>query len=270
MRGGKLRTMWPFVLAVFPILCGVPLLWGQAAPAGERDPQAISILARSHAAMGGSAAAAISDIHISGRTLVQRPQGDEVSGTVTFDFAAPDKSRVVIDAGGEVSTHVVNGKSAVATAKGRSRRLPLQTMIHKRPEELPVLSEVSNWNDPSFHVSYVGLESLDGRPVHHVKVQQPPRGTTRIHQDLSNLSAVDLYIDSESYLLLKRSRVVPGIQDYRQTLQVEETYADYRPAGKLLVPYSISFYIRGQKIMTVTIDSVAINSGLNAAEFEVQ
>ncbi len=241
-----------------------------AQPPPQRDPQAVDILEKSFLAMGGPRSQAISDITIMGRTITQRAT-DQIQGAVTVKLAGRGKSRIDIQTGSETTSYVANGNEVAEVTGGKSQRLPYHTTINKHSSHLPVFSEIADRNDLSYRLFYKGVETINGKSTHHIRIEKefPGRPPDKA-KILGDLSAADLFIDTTSYLLVKRARQVPSVGDAKDTIVVEYYYSDYRAIAGIAVPHLISFYGRGQKISEINITSVAVDTGINALEFEVQ
>ncbi len=255
-------------LLFVPILLFSPVLAAQSPP--RRDAQALAILTRAYAAMRGPAVQTISDLTISGRITAQRAQ-DSAQGTLVFKLIARNVHRVDVQIPGLVFSQIVNGRRASRTENGKTKRLPYHAILDSCPDLFPVLSEIADLNNPVFQLVYLGTETLNGRAVEHIRVEKFFTDETPANGKLlSAIDGADLFIDQTNFLLLKRSRRVPSIENLKSTVLVEQVFSNYQLFGGVLVPQTVTTYVRGQKISDIAVTSVALNTGLSPTEFEVQ
>ena len=240
----------------------------QAPP--QRDPEAAAILRESCLAMGGPVASGISDMTLLGN-VTEYGDSKVSQGAFSFKLNGPEKNRTDFTLDGRVVASVINGTKGAEHRGTEQKRLPYHAILNRRPEYVPMLTEVCEWGNPLYRAEFLGLESLDGRSVYHIRVEKefPGRKADRA-AILSELSAADLFVDSTAFLLIKRSRRVPSIANLRRTILVEQTYQDFRPISSVVIPHRVITYVRGQKASEVIITSVSFNTGLSPAEFEVR
>ena len=235
----------------------------------QRDPQGVAILQQSFVAMGGAVSRSVHTAVFSGRIAQQRGPAT-VQGTVIFKLADRDKWRMDSPFGAETQTHVVNGTKGREVRDGQSRGLPYHTVLNHHMKFVPVFSELAEYANLSYTISYLGLEVLAGHNVHHIRIARVfpgrPQSTATM---LSQLSAVDLFVDASSLLVVKRSQQVSSSIDSHTRVLVEQLYSDYRSADGILFPQSISVLVRGQRLNDIVFTSATFNAPISPTEFEV-
>lgn len=256
------------------LLLGTILAHHLEAPASsqgsESDPKAIGIVAQAFAAMGGASLHTINDLKVLGNITVQRAIGT-VSGTAVFKQIGDSMYRVDYQLGTDIETEVVNGSRGAILRNGIPKRLPYHALLTKRFSVLPVFTELAVSNVQTYAILLQGIATLNGQPVYRIRMEKRfPLEPTDKARILSNLSAVDYLIDTDSLLVLAESREVPTSGDMQNTVSISRYYSDYRAVGPVLVPHQVSTYVRGQKAMDLAVTVVVFNSGVNPLDFEVR
>jgi hypothetical protein len=235
----------------------------QAAP--QRDPQAIALLQQTIATM---ATTAPTDSSASGSVTV-------VEGSTTLNgsiqiltlgttqtaetLTLPDGQRAVVYSNGDAKE--VTGSQSVNP--------PLQLIVTDQCPDFPlplVLSALNN-SDESFQ--YVGTETLNGGPAQHVRVwntfaSKPPL------QGLASFSTTDFWLDPSSGLPLKIAYSRRAGGGAVPAIPVAVSFSNYTNVNGVLYPFQINKSFNGTPWQTITIQSVSFNTGLTAAQFQVE
>jgi outer membrane lipoprotein-sorting protein len=257
------------LLFLFSILLCISVAAQQTSSPSARDPQAMLILHQAISSVGGTTWQGITDATLFGQVAEQRAI-DQVQGTITFQVTSAGKCRVDMSIEGESISYIVNGNRGFEVFGGKTRRLPYHSVLNHHLKYLPVFSELTQVGDPAYQVSYLGTQTLNGHAVHHIHTERMYRGQTREQAKvLSRLSATELYIDAQSFLLLKRAQVVPSAINIENSILMEQYFSDYRAIGGVLVPHTVSIYVGNQKVREITFTSVTFNTGVSPAIFEV-
>ncbi|MES2037723.1 MAG: hypothetical protein V4495_07795 [Pseudomonadota bacterium] len=128
-------------------------------------------------------------------------------------------------------------------------------------EELPAMLEESYFDGilvaaqkQGFPLKYIGIENLDGRRVHVLKVSIPATGESTI------------YLDAGSFLEIKRlqKRQIMG----RMT-ELEVYTSDYRLQDGLMMAHRFEIGTRGStQRMSIVVDAVENNPAIAASRFQ--
>jgi len=157
-------------------------------------------------------------------------------------------SRTLVN-GNVMQEQVFDGEKASVTAMGQTQELAgeqlesmkFQARMHKflRYDELGV------------SLSLEGTEAVDGNPAYKVKVTNPD-GMVRYD-----------YYDVGTGLRVKTKQTVQGPQG---EITQSQTFSDYREVQGVKFPYRID--ISGMRSMTMKVDSIQVNEGIEDQVFE--
>jgi hypothetical protein len=238
----------------------------QTAPSAlQRDPQALSILSRSFAAMGGNNVSAIHDTVLQVQVTSADPTGQRTySGTLKTlaggmlreDLNLPEGPAVLVQRGGIAQS----SQSALPAKLAGAKSLADAGITH-----IPVFSILKDWADPSLRVEYVGLEKLDAAQAYHVRVHRTPDPKIAGSEFSSQ---VEFFIDAESFLVSRLIYSMHPATNLAISEPVEVRYQDFRLFSGILVPFQVSSFVRGHLLSSYTVTSFAANQNLSDADFQ--
>jgi hypothetical protein len=130
---------------------------------------------------------------------------------------------------------------------------------------LPWLAQVLV--DSDYAVEYIGLATVEGQAAHHVRFWKVFGDRPKL-RGLAEFSRKDIWIGAQSGLPIKLAyerRTRRG----SVAIPIEVLYSDYRPVSGILYPFSIRSAHNGTPYATISIENVALNSGINEAEFQL-
>jgi hypothetical protein len=237
----------------------------QPAPvAVQRDPQAVALLQRALVAMG---AAVPTDSVATG--TVEIVEGSKTErGSIRIltrgadqtveDIQTPDSRRSVVYSRGLAS----EGGGTPA------KLLPMELAVTSQCPDFPLPLVASVLNNPEAGLQYIGLETLEGARVHHVRVWSTFASKPKL-QKLAEFSAKNIWIDVGTGLPLKIafSRHLGG--GSAPAIPVEVLFSDYRNVGGVAYPFHIAKSFNGTPWTTITIDTVGFNRGLAETDFQI-
>jgi hypothetical protein len=248
-------------------LCGV----AQTSSPAVSDPQAISLAQKSVTALTGGAP--ITDVTLNAN-VTSIIGSDNETGTGTFRAKGIAESRVDLSL-------IKGSRSEVRdTAKGipggawstngnASTAMALHNAWIDAAWFFPPLSSLSQTANPQFVFSYVGQEQHDGLPVQHIRSSQvPASGTTS--SPIPSLSAMDFYLDPNSYLPLAIGFNQHADKNIGVTVPVEIRFANYQGVTGIQVPFHFQQLLNGSLILDATVTSAAFNTGLQDSTFTLQ
>jgi hypothetical protein len=239
-------------------------------PPVVRDAQAVALLQRSYAAMGGENSTNIRSVLMIGQISEERGT-KQITGNLTFKWGGPGNFR--LDTAFDAYSHseIVSGDRGAGIEDGESRRIPHHYLVNHPFKYIPIFSEVSVWSDPNYSISYLGQEQVNGKATYHIHVEQYLPGLdTKMAALWSKLSSTELYLDAASLFLVKRSQEVPFYQDMGSTFLLEQYFSGYKVQSGVSIPLQISVYVHGQGMSEIQFNSVQLNVGVGASDFEVQ
>lgn len=260
-----MRSARPALFLSLCLLFADPLRAQTPTPTPSVDPQAVAILQQAVKAMGGSVP---SDSTANG--IVQTVAGGQTNqGTIQiltkgtaetlFQMTMPDATQTTIYSNGQANDRV--GSTVTV--------LPLELVVTSQAAEfpLPLLGALLNNADMSFQ--YVGLEALNGASVHHIKAWDSFASQPN-WQQCSSFSTRDIWVDATSLLPQRISFTRRPAHGAVAGMAVDVYFAGYQYWGGILYPSTIQKSRNGTQWATISIQSVALNTGLTDENFPVQ
>jgi hypothetical protein len=225
----------------------------------SRDPSALALIQQSLSVMGPAVSPGFGTIS---RGTVTDRNGTVTS--VTIETVGTDKTRH--DLGSDL-TSVVNGGNGFLAMKGKRGQLPVWMTRFKRPEHLPSLSLMADYLDPNLQVQYVGLENVNGKLAHHLRLSM--LSTDGIPAHLADLmSEFHVFIDSASMLVVKTRTFDFSPYSPQNRTPVETFFSDYRQQNGALVPFHLVQYLVNQKDSETTFTSISLNASVPESDFQ--
>ena len=247
------------------VLAGVLLSAAASAQPPQRDPQAIVILQRSLAAMGG---AVPSDSLATGNVVLVAGSKTETGTVRILTRGLHQTAEEILTAEGRRMVVYSQGQ-AIETEDMVIKSLQMELVVTSQCPDFPLPFLAAVLNDPDSGIQYVGLESFDGSPVHHIRFWKSFSSKPR-RQHLATFSVKDVWVDAISGLPRKLSYIRRAARGAEPGIPVEVLYSAYRSVSGLLFPYRIEKSLNGTPWATVTISSVIFNSGLTDTDFPIQ
>jgi hypothetical protein len=235
-----------------------------------QDPQAVSLAIQAYAAMTGGAS--IQDVTLTGTERRIAGSLDETE-QVTLKAMGIDNGRI---------DHPSSGRSEFRTSASAG---PIGMWVGSDGVSHPMAGQNcwtdASWFFPAFssafsfsqgvQLSYVGLETLNGASVQHIRVSKLAydKSGNRV-ASIAQWSQVDAYLDSQSLLPVDvRFNIYPD-DDTNVRIPVEIVFSDYRVVNGIHVPFHIQRYLQNGLNLDLTITSATFNSGLTSTTFQVQ
>jgi outer membrane lipoprotein-sorting protein len=263
MRSVRFVFFFVFVLAVVSATAQQTASPPVQAP--QRDTQAIAILQQAVAAMASTVP---SDSSATGTvTIVEGSTTQNGSikiltlgtGQTTETLTLPEGQRAVIYSNG----------NAMEVARNQSVNPPLQLIVTDQSVDFPlplILSALSNSDET---LQYIGVETLNGASVQHVRVWNTFASTPRL-QVLASFSARDIWLNATPGLPVKIAYSRRAGGGAVPSFPVEVSFLNYTKVNGVLYPFQINKSYNGTPWQTITIQNVVFNTGLTATQFQVQ
>ncbi len=254
---GKAATLLLFVGLILKVVAAQT----QAAP--PQDPQAISVLQQSVAAMGTTVP---SDSTATG-TITTVAGSLTENGTITILSRGTNQtSEQILTPHGSTVVYSQGQASQLAgsTPSLLSNELSLSSQSPDFP--LPLLSASLNNSDTAY--KYIGLETLNGRSAHHVQIWNSYASTPGL-QSLTSFTVRDVWLDAVSYLPQRLSYVQRAAGGSEPGISVDVFYSNYQNVVGTLYPFSILKSFNGTSSATITIQNVVLNTGLSDSNFPI-
>ena len=240
-----------------------------AAQTGVKDPQAVTLINSCLSASGGSQA-------------VAGVQDFMASGTATFNWDSQTQATAALKSRGSANQFrfdatLSNGTRSWAVSNGTGllsdidqTRTPFtyQTAYGLRSLSWPVVDFTGALSDPAATISYVGLVSSDQGQAYQIHIQETYAAGTDPAGTLSSASARDYFIDPSSFLLVE----IKNTQSYGsppQNYGESILFSSYTNVNGLMIPFSVTELVSGQRTWVVQLTSVSLNVGLTDADFQL-
>jgi hypothetical protein len=198
---------------------------------------------------------------------------DEEAGPATLEASGYLASKVALNLSGGQRLEIQNGTQADWSGPdGQLHPQAFHNSLNWAAWFFPPLAIQGVVGDPSYSVTYIGPESLAGSSVQHLRVARNVAGqaTPSTAQILLSLTTADLYLDTRSLLPVSLEFNIHPDYDELQNLPVRIEYQDYRTSAGVQVPFHIRKYLQGSLLLDITVNSLAINSGVAPGDFQIQ
>lgn len=259
------------VLALF--LLAIPILSAQQRPTAPtpppQDPQAVSVLRQSLAAIGGQTIASIQDTVVHATTTPAPDAGGE-SGTVTITTKGARLMRSDGSGGAKNATVIYNAGRETRSSGNGWLTSPSANSNHKRIEHLPALMLAYEIARGDVSTAYIGEETIATRPVHHIRLSRVSQRGDAMDAMLARVSRLDVYIDAQTFLIAKVAFPHASEIDWRISFPIEIYYDQYSTVSGIAVPFRQRYFFNGKPISELQITSVAINQGTPDSLFEAK
>jgi hypothetical protein len=187
------------------------------------------------------------------------------SGTFRALTRGADQTAEITETSERTET-VVHSRGIAANKIGTSvRNLKLELAVSSQSATFPLALLTGIATDSGYVFEYVGLESLQETTAHHIRLWRVFSDSKAKH--LEEFSAKDLWIDATTALPCKLAFVRRESAGTEPGVPVEVFFSDYRNVGGVLYPFQIRKSLNGTPWITITIESVALNTGLTDSDF---
>src|ERR1051326_2721730 len=227
----------------------------------QSDPQAVTYAMQATSALTG--ANPIMDTTLIG-TATRSVGSDQGSGPTTLYAKSQFASRIDMNLSSGNRSEIRN---SVPSPQGEwigSDGTPTQYALHNCYTDpawfFPALSSLASANNPNEILSYVGLETLNGSSVQHIRSVwsgQP-------------LSTMDFYLDATTLLPVEIDFNAHPDDNMAVNVSFQILFSDYQNVGGALVPYHVQELLSGTVLLDFTASSAALNTGLSDSLFAIQ
>ncbi|HMH06244.1 MAG TPA: hypothetical protein VK579_06135 [Terriglobales bacterium] len=255
-------------MARFALLVSLVTLFVATSPAQTTpvsDPQALSLVAKSMAAMTGG----ISIIDVTLNANVAGLIGSDIeTGTAILSAKGTGESRVDFQLNSGNRSELRNTLTGLPQGtwtgpKTASTPIAMHNLWTNACWFFPALSDLSGAN-LGVVLSYVGLESRSGVFVQHLRSNVYSISAINLTAAslVQTLSTTDFFLDASSLLPVAIGFNVHPDGDAGVDIPVEIRFSNYQSIGKAMVPMHLQKYLNGGITLDLVITSVSPNSGL--------
>ncbi|MBI3670927.1 MAG: hypothetical protein HY237_14245 [Acidobacteria bacterium] len=248
------------------VVLGLSCCVSVAAQQPQRDPQALQILYQSFVAMGGLRKAQIVDVRVEG-TLASPSAPDAVIGTFVAKARGSDISTETNRSGELRSYRVLQGFGSVRTKNG-IKPLPPYDTRGLTLDILPLFAKWAEFLQSDVVVRPPRLTAVDGRACFAIAVENKNEKDAENEATRNEHGKVEVLVDTVTGLaaaMRYRATLGPHSSD---RAYVENTFADYRDFGGVLLPTKITRSVSGNPVLIINVNSVQFNNGFADSDFK--
>jgi len=258
-------------LLSFLITCPV-LAQTAPLPTPTSDAQAVSLAQQSIAALTGGAS--ISDVTLNANVIsILGP--DSETGTATLQAKGTTESRVDLTLPTGTRSDVRSLSNGLPAGGWlRSGGTPTPYALHNCWTDaawfFPALSSLSQSANPNFIFTYVALEQHGGVSTQHIRTHQLLPSDTNNAWNVTQLSAVDYFLDPVSSLPLAADFNAHPDTDMGTNIPFEIRFADYQITNGTKVPTHIQQMVDGSLLLDISVTNTTINTNLPETLFSLE
>ena len=252
------RLFW---LAIYILFAGTHAWAQDSSP--PRDPQALAVLARSFAALGGANKPAISDLRVEG-TLALPNDPDVSIGTFVAKARGDDFSVETIQAGQSSSYKVLNGRGSFRQGN-KVRPLPQYNTHRLTLDILPLFARWTKFDTETVAIEPLQGMLLDGKKCLLIRVEESASMDPRFRNRHGSMEVV---VEADTGLVVALRYEATQGPSGGDISRIENRFRGYKNFKGLLLPTQIIRYINSQPRVVLRIQSVSINNGLTDQDFK--
>lgn len=230
-----------------------------------RDAQTVTLLTQCAAAMGSSDP--LNTFHGSAKMIPAHPN-DAQSNLVLRSQGERQMRWDRNPAGGEPETIVTRGaEGTIKQGEKESRMAPWQT-AYSRAEHFPAVVCASELERPEMEITYAGLEDVGGAAAHHITITAAAKGESKRADAARRItSEFHIFLDPQSFRIVKTKRWAfsPEAMENRSTLEIY--YSDYKQVDGVWMPFTLTYFLDGQKLHDIVFENVQVGVALSDADF---
>jgi hypothetical protein len=236
------------------------------------DPHAVALATRAVTALTGGTA--VSDVTLTGNAT-WIAGSDLETGSANLQAKGTGESRVDLNLSDGTRTEIRNDtgsypQGASVINGGDQQAWPAHNCWINASWFFPALSFLNTAADPSLIFSYIGEENRGGAKVEHLQVYRYLAAQRPASISLTQrVSTTDFYLDSSSLLPVAVTFNTHASDDAFTNIALEIDFSKYRQVGGVQVPFHIQKLVWGGLAVDITVQTVALNSGLSDGLFSI-
>lgn len=263
--------MRPASQLLFALLIGllsIPTLAQTATPSPQppvRDAQALAALQQAITAMGGTAP---TDSVAKGSITLTAGSRME-SGTFTLLTRGFQQSSEQIAATFTNQAIVYSNGLAARVDAQVSQSLPWESSVSSQSAIFPLPFLVNALSDANLNCRNFGVETTASSSFLHVQFWHGFANVPKL-QFLASSTVVDAWLDPVTYLPKRISYQRRDAGGDAPVLRIDVFFSDYKNFGGILYPMSVQESLNGTPWASITLQSIALNTGLSDSSFPVE
>lgn len=254
-----------FAILLFALISHPAIAQTQTPTPPVRDPQAVALLQRCSEAMGTLS----SSVAIEAKGQITSSSHPGESGQITIEQQGLSLMRRTTSYGDGQQVEIVNeGENRIMWNVSVLPTAPWQERYF-RPDHISALACTIDLGRPQMSISYVGLEPLNQTQVHHIRFFASGSSSGSAIGSLeSTISQFDVYLDSQSFNVVRTTRLLFAPDAVENHSDWDTFYTDYRPVNGVLMPFHIQHFLVGQQAEDIVFTSVQTASAFPSQDFQ--
>ena len=260
------------ILFLGSFLMSLPVVAQQPTPAAPRDAQTVLVLQRSLAALTGTAT--VNDVTLTG-TVTRIAGSDNESGTATLKATAVGQGRIDLSLPSGQRNEVTDSSQTSPVGNwsgldGAWHPIAAHNLFGDPSWFFPTFLIHRVLSTPSYVVSPMDAETMDGVAVEHLTIYQqsgPPSPQSALMQGLSQ---IDIYLNASTLLPVAVLFNAHPDDNALVNVPTQIKFSNYQVVQGASVPYQIQKYVQNGLVLDVTVTGVQVNTGLSATDFQAQ
>lgn len=230
------------------------------------DAQALAVAVQCVAAMGG---------HVPSTTMalgtIDLVEGSrEQSGSIRILTRGSNESVEEIQTDDGLRASVYSKGRLARKTDSSLQRLNLEMAATGQSPVFPLALLGGALGNPDFLFEYVGLETMEGINVHHIRFQDTYASKPKL-KELAEMSVRDVWLDATTGLPRRIFYYQSWSRGKRaEHIPVDTFLSDYRDVGGVLYPFAIKRSLNGTPWATIQIHSVVLSPSLSDADFQTR
>ena len=242
---------------------------GGAQQGSVKDPQAVAVLQRAVAALGANAGNVSTAVAV-GTYTGYLVGGRTVSYGIKLIAQTPDRIRWETTKADGVVTIAINGNTGWMQAGGQIKLFSLSDMAGRGFEKFP-LGVLAAWiADPNINLRYAGRVSGSSNDFDQLRIS---KGFSSLNLSAQTKQLLELDTQADWYFDVASGlpawvRFYQDPAKYGQKLPQDLAFSDFRDIGGVLMPMTVTNYIRQQMTSVVRFQNVQLNVAVSINEFK--
>jgi len=230
-----------------------------------RDQQAVALLQGSVRAMGGTVP---TDSVVTGNVTIVA--GSQTStGTIRILTRGTNQSSEQITLPQSTYSVTYSGGLADETINSATASVPFERTVTSQSVCFPLPFLAAALANPDESIQYLALETVGQQSLQHLRIQNTFASQPDFQQ-LADFATFDLWLDANTGLPQRISFVRRNGSGATPRIPLDAYFSSYKTTSGVAYPAQINLSLNGTPWTTITISSVAFNTGLTDSNFSVQ
>ncbi len=233
-----------------------------------KDPQALVIVQKALAAMGGSQALLAYQDSLATGTLTTYAGGNQFKYPITLKCKGTQETRVEVLKPEGTNIRILNqGVAAIQRPDGTIRNLLTNNTVAERVNHIPLLSILADYQNADISVQYLGTAQVSGQTADIVAVSFIPTADPTQGPIYASMTQTLFFVDQATGVVDKIQYTDYAENDPSSTQKVEVYFGNYQAVNGISVPFHQTIFTDGNLESDIMLQSVSFNVGLTDAEF---